>query len=486
VRVTAARSLQTFRYPIAALLGGVFALVVSRALLLETRHLVAFVAGVLLFAIASAFLGRLPDLLLYVLAFNLPFVSIEKTFFRSAETTFVTPGIPVGLMEIALFGLYAIWAFRIFVARTEPVPRLAGFDFWVLGFVAAHALSLFGSVSRTLTLFEIIRLTKYALVYFYLSRNLKRRQLPWLLAGVFFAILVQSSLAGIQYGSGRLLGIGRTKGAALDYQQYAVTGFEAVRRAEGTTFDSHALGLFFAMSLPIPFALALSRARPLRVRIAAAFVFLLGLPGLATSFGRAGWLAFAVACLVVLLFFAWWREWRSLGLVLVLVAALSLPLLLPLARYARQRLFEAPPELFTARVETVEMALKIWKQSPLVGIGANAYMRALELHYRIFEGDPYFIPPHNIFVFVLTETGIVGILCYLALMLAAGTRAVRLARQSDPLLRVLGVGCLAGLVALQVAGLFDPIYVTSVVYFFVWFLLGLVSGLDRLSRAGGG
>jgi putative inorganic carbon (hco3(-)) transporter len=485
-RVGATRRLLTLQYPIAALLGSVFALFLFQAFLLETRHLAAFVVGVLLLAGAMVLFGRLRDLLLYLLAFNLPFVSIEKSFFVSSETTFVTPGVAVGLAEIAIGSLYAVWLFLIFVAKKEPVPRPSRLDVWVLGFIAAHALSLYGSVSRILTLYEILRLSKYALVYFYLSRNLKRRHVPWILAGIFFTICVQSSLAVVQHNTGRLLGIGRTKGAELDYEQYTVTGFEAVRRAEGTTFDSHALGLFLAMSLPIPFALALNRASPSRNRLAAAAVFVLGLPGLVVSFGRAGWLAFAVACGVVLLFFALWKEWRALAAVSLLVGTLSVPLLVPFARYAHQRLFEAPPELLTARVETVEMAIGLWKESPLIGIGANGYMRALEVHYGIFEGDPYFIPPHNIFVFVLTEIGIVGIFFYVGLMVAAGARAVSLARRADPLLRVLGVGSLAGLVALQVAGVFDPIYVTSVVYFFVWFLVGFVSGLHGLSRAGCG
>lgn len=466
----------------ATLAGSFFALVVWQALKLELRHLIAFVAGIVLLSAGMLVLDRLRDLLLYVLAFSLPLTSIQKTFLLTGQTTFVTPGIQVGLADLALSALYVVWALRIFVTRDEPLPKLRRMDFWVLALVGAQGLSMLTSYAPELTFFETLRVFKLGMLYFYLSRNVRRRDLAPLVAGVMTAILIQASLGVVQQRTGRLMGIGRTKGADQDYTQYTVPGFEAVRRAEGTTFDSHALGLFMSMTLLLPLGLTLSRAVPTRFRLLTGTAFILGLPGLVVSFSRAGWLSFAVATLILIGFFIKWGDARHIVMGGILAVCLATPLVIPFGEYVQRRLFEAPPELITARVETMEMAYDLWRDRPLTGIGANAYMVALEDRLSVFEGDPYFIPVHNMVLFVLTETGIIGLATFLGLMGAVLLRCWRVATSEDRILRVLAASLFGAMIALQVAGIFDPIYITDVVYFTVWFLIGLSAAVYRLWR----
>ena len=479
------RSASAWRYTAAAISGVLFAFVVAQALGLEARFAVTFAAGVLLLSAAMTVFGRIRDLLLYVLAFNLSFTSIEKTFFVSAESTYVISGIPIGLAEICLFALYALWLHRILVEKSEPLPRLSRLDWWVLAFWAVHVTSMFEATSRTLAIMEIVRLGKYALMYFYLSHNLRRRHLQWIALAVFFAILVQSSLAVVQYRTGSLLGIGRTKGASdLDYEQYTVTNFEEVLRAEGTTFDSHALGLYMAMLLPVSLVVALTPGVQKWFRIAGWAVFVLGVPGLVASFTRAGWLAFVGAALMLLLCLLRYQYRASLRRILQAIAVavvMACIALLPLASKIRQRLFEAPPELVTARFETMEMAWDMWKDRFWTGAGTNNYMVTLENQFSIFEGDPYYIPVHNMFLLVATELGLIGLVVFLC----AGTVAVlhfwKVLRSADPLIQSLAAAVLAALVAVFIEGLFDPIYLTTVTYFTLWFLLGLGAGLSKIA-----
>jgi O-antigen ligase len=321
-------------------------------------------------------------------------------------------------------------------------------------------------------------------MYFYIAHNLRREHLKWLVAGVLFTIALQTSVAVVQHRTGTLMGIGRTKGSSdVQYEQYTVTNFESVRRAEGTTFDSHALGLFMSMSLTIPAAVALSSAVRRRWRLIAAAMLLVGLPALAVSFSRAGWAAFVAAALTLLVCLAVWGRWRSIVVVCGLAASLGAATVLPFAPQIKQRLFEAPPELISARRETIEMALEIWKDSAWIGSGANSYMVALENRFSVFEGDPYFIPVHNMFVFVLSELGVAGAIAFLGLSLAAAAVNLRLLRTGDTLFGAFGAALLAALVALYVEGLTDPIYITNVTYALFWFQLGLSAGLARLIGA---
>jgi len=473
-------------YFAAALAGAVLALIIAQALTMEPRYVAAFIVGVLLVSLSISMPRQLPNLLLYLLAFNLSFTSIEKTFFVTQESTFVISGVPVGLADICMMGLYLIWFGRIFIARTERFPRLTMLDRWVLAFWCIHLLSVLGATSRVLALLEVVRLGKYALLYFYLRHNLRRQHLKWIMAGVLFTILVQSSLALVQYRSGSLLGIGRTKGASdLNYEQYTVTGFENVSRAEGTTFDSHALGLLLGMALPVPLALALTKGLRPRYRLVAGAVFILGVPGLVLCFARAGWAAFAGAA-AVLLFCLARGQYRGKLKRLLPTAALTVAiagiLLLPFAAKVRQRLFEAPPELITGRVETAQMAIEIWRDRAWLGCGANNYMHTLELEFSVFEGDPYYIPVHNMILFVLTELGVMGLAVFLCLGGTAVLTHWRVARSEDPLLQGIGGAMLGGLAALMIEGLFDPIYATTVTYFMLWFQLGLGAGAYELAR----
>jgi hypothetical protein len=366
--------------------------------------------------------------------------------------------------------------------RRETLPQISPIDWWVLGFLAVHVLSLYNSTSRTLTLLEILRLTKYAAAFFYIEHNLKRRQIKMMVAAVLAAIVMQGAIGLVQVRTGNLLGVGRTKGAtASEYEQYTVKNFESYYRAEGTTFDSHAYGLFLAMALPLGLTALLSlRLRP-RYRFGLVLASSIGLIGLIISFARGSWVAFAAAALAIVACQLKWKRWRVVGTSTAIIAVLGTIAIVPFAAAVRQRIFEAPPELMTGRLETLEIALRLWRDSMWVGSGANTYMRLLEIRYSVFAGDPYFIPPHNLLVLILTELGVVGLICFLGFSIAVWRMMWQVISTRSDLVGVTAAGVFAAFTALEVQGLFDPIYVTNVTYFLLWFLLGMGAAMWRIT-----
>ncbi len=463
--------------------GIVLAMVVGFALdNLEVRYSLALIAATILLSLGLVLAQRLDSVALYLLAFNLPFTSIEKSFFLTSESTYVTSGIAVGLFELLLVFLYLTWFFRVAVKRSEMLPKLTPIDWWVLAFVGVHVLSLYNSTSRTLTVLEILRLTKYAAAFFYIEHNLKRRQIKMMVAAVLAAIVIQGAIGLVQVRTGDLLGIGRTKGAtASEYEQYSVKNFESYYRAEGTTFDSHAYGLFLAMSLPLGLTALLSlKLRP-TYRFGLLLVSGIGLVGLIISFARGSWVAFGAAAIVIVVCQLKWKRWRVVGTSAVVMSMLALAAIVPFAAAVRQRIFEAPPELMTGRLETLQIALRLWRDSMWVGSGANTYMRLLEIKYSAFAGDPYFIPPHNLLVLVLTELGIIGVVCFLGFSFAVWKMTWQVISVRTDLVGVTAVAVFAAFTALEAQGLFDPIYVTNVTYFLLWFLLGLGAAMWRIT-----
>ena len=466
-----------------ALLGTALAATVTFALdSMEPRYSTALFGSLLLMSAAMCVSRRAQDIALYLMAFNLPFTSIEKSLFLTQETTYVTPGVAIGLFEILLLSLYVLWFVRIFVMRSERMPRPTKLDWWVLAFVIVHVLSLYNSVSRTLTIFEIIRLMKYAAAFFYIEHNLERRQLKVIIAAVLLAATFQAAVGVVQVRTGKLLGIGRTKGASdLQYEQYTVKNFESYYRAEGTTFDSHAYGLYFALSLPLAMAILLAlRMNPAK-RVAVAAAFTMGTLGLIISFARASWAAFTVAALMVLVCLMKWKRWRVLAISGVVTLLISVPALIPFARAVQQRLFEAPPELVTGRLETLQIAINLWKENLWTGSGANTYMRLLEMKFSVFAGDPYFIPPHNMLIFILSELGVIGVLVFLGFSIAAWRTTWQVVKVRSDEIGVVAAAVFAAFTALQVEGIFDPIYITNVTYFLLWFLLGVGAAMWRMT-----
>jgi hypothetical protein len=468
-------------------IGAAFAVLTAWMLSLEPRYAFAGICGLLLTAASLTIAPHLADVVLVVIAFNLPFTGIEKTFFQTQYTTFVVPGVSVGLADICLAILYLWWFGRILITRTQGWPALRALDYFVLLFWLLHLLSLCSAASRSLTFLEVIRLGKLSLLYFYIAHNLQRRNLKWIAVGLFFALTLQTGIAMVQFQTGKLLGIGQTKGAEeKSYEQYTVDGFENVRRAEGTTFDSHALGLFCGMALLLPLALALTKDRPLWQRVISGVFFLIGVQGLALSFSRAGWVSCGFGALVAVILIVknqYRTKWNRVIPALCMAVILGIAALTPVLSKVRQRLFEAPPELLTARVETIEMGLEMWRPVAWTGIGANNYMLGLERNFSIFEGNPYFIPAHNMLVFILVELGVLGIIGFAILSWAIIRAAWRSAHNNDLLVQSFAVALLGGFIAFQIEGFTDPIYVTNVTYFYLWFQLGMIGGLERLTAS---
>src|SRR5687768_18608450 len=106
-----------FPFAASAALGATLAVVVSRMLTLEFRYFAAASVGIAMLAVGMVFVSRLRDLLFYLLAFNLAFTSIEKTFLRTEAPKFVSPGIGVGLADLTLGVLYMIWMARILIKK---------------------------------------------------------------------------------------------------------------------------------------------------------------------------------------------------------------------------------------------------------------------------------------------------------------------------------------------------------------------------------
>ena len=153
------------------------------------------------------------------------------------------------------------------------------------------------------------------------------------------------------------------------------------------------------------------------------------------------------------------------------------------------------------RRELMLTALDFWIESPIVGHGYSRYGIAMyqkalrvppanpslngwfaDLHKAVAEGreSPENIGAHNLYLEILTEYGLIGLVCYLAIFFAAWRDLKWVERNGDESQRLLAICLAAGFLTFLVCGML----VHAKYLKLPWILLGLTVALRRVATIG--
>ncbi len=469
--------------------GALFAVIPMKIMNMDFRYGLALAGGLMFLAFAMMFIHRLVDFLVYALVLHIPFAIFGKWLFVQ-EVVVPVRGVSLGLAELLLLVAYAVWFVQIFVARVESLPKLKGIDVLVGCLLGVKLLSLSLAPNKVLGTFDVIYTVKHMLMYFFLSRKIERRHLKGIVALFLMAIVLESAIAFFERITG-YVNIGNIKGNIHSPNfgvQYAVPGIEDEWRAAGTTNDSHTLGLYYAMLLPVPMAMLACVGETLRARLLYGLVLVLGLVGLVITFSRSGWLGFAVAALVASGVIAFvWKQKRIVGIMLLVVLGASC--LYPQAySHLYRRVFEAPPEIMASRFELNRTALHIWRHNFLLGAGPGNYIDALDHPKVASQHVPAQteLPVHNIFLYTAAEIGLLGFVFFFGAIAAAMRQCWKtLKGHPIPLLRAVALATLVGLLAYLVDGLTDPMFREAVPNAQFWTYMALGAAFQRMRHITG-
>jgi len=143
---------------------------------------------------------------------------------------------------------------------------------------------------------------------------------------------------------------------------------------------------------------------------------ILGSIAIILSFSRATWLIGLLAGLALVV-----RGWRKkkdmvIGLIifLALIGGLFYRLALPLSGQ----------EAIIQRFSLAQIAIKMIKANPLAGVGLNNFIPQLPNYWQQFGMTYWLQPVHNIFLLITAETGLVGLLIFLWLLVLTFKRLV--------------------------------------------------------------
>ncbi|MFF5569446.1 O-antigen ligase family protein [Streptomyces luteogriseus] len=234
-------------------------------------------------------------------------------------------------------------------------------------------------------------------------------------------------------------------------------------RAVGTFGAQDVMGMATVVSLGLVCALGLALgSAPVRQRVVALACALVLLPPLALSFSRGAWIATAVTCVVQLLLGGLRRAFATGAVVAaacaILVGGFGVGTAMLQERISSiTQVADAPDQSVTDRYTMWAAATGMWGEHPLTGVGLKGFPEHRDSHASLalsagsdtegagaaFRKQPL-LSPHNMYLLILAEQGLLGLLAlagsWLALLLCAVRALWRTRRAGAP-----GLDC--GLVA---------------------------------------
>lgn len=420
-------------------------------------------------------------------------------------TDYYFPELPLDLGQMALIVTLGVWALHMARRRVIHLPR-SPLNGLLLTFIGVAALSLLNALSLGYGLRELLKWVQMLLVMWLIVAQSKGRGGRWpIVLGAL--LLAGATEAGIGIWQSML------RGEGPKHFLISEVGFY---RAYGTFEQPNPYGGYIGLLLPLAVGLALMalerwfaplwaviKERHLMwVRQVTKAVFTVHLAPLATltvlglwllaalllSWSRGAWLGFGAAMLAML--FVWPRR-IGVGVALAFgsaaVGSLMLQFnLLPAGLAARLTEFLGSFQSFDVRgvnispfnyalVERLahwQAAQEMARHHFWLGVGIGNY----EPVYPAYALINWPLPlghAHNIYLNILAETGIIGLLAYVALWLGVLWHTWRVTHVATGWERGVAIGLFGAWVHLSVHQVVDNLYVANI-HLAIGALLGML------------
>lgn len=446
-----------------ARIGGVAALPVAVAVLLGAVYpLTAGISPMLLPAALAAV--------------ALAAISLTRPEIGIAAALLLLPLGRLGLTGHPPWLLPAVWSAWLFALALRPsvaeehgtkgrLPRggVPVILFLLVGFVA------FGVAADTRPAFPILRTDVTGLMLFFAIARLVRTRahVMWVLGGGVASAAVVSGAALFNLYTGRTGAVGFLTS----------TGDLVNRLTVGTFTQPNSLGGFLVLLAPFALGTALAARRGRLLALGALAIICLGIY---ETFSRGALLGLAAVPFVFL-------RGRRL-LVVVPFACLALLVVTPGLVGERFATANQSGGDLATRQDFWRAGLSIWQAHPIAGVGLGGFppaYAAARLPGKQFLPDSVFEPPphaHDLFIQMLAEEGVLGLLALLAVIGVAVRMTLELRGHGERWIRVVASAMLAALVAFLIHNIFDVTLIQETGIDF-WAMLGLISALAAIATA---
>jgi O-antigen ligase len=212
------------------------------------------------------------------------------------------------------------------------------------------------------------------------------------------------------------------------------------------------------------------------------------LAALLLTFTFGAWLALAATVSFFVLLFDRKQRWKVvLAGVLILVLAAILLTVGPLRPFVEDKVLGTGMgsiawDVFT-RLDTWLFAWSMWESHPLLGVGVgNFQMMQFEHDFVHSDWAPTGSSPHQTYLYILVQFGLIGLSCMLIIML--GSIRANLSLRTDPKLGLIALA-LAFALTTNMVGWFsdDSGFFGPHASYLVWLFIGLSEATHNLARA---
>lgn len=421
---------------------------------------------------------RVEDLLVMVLVLSLPLgarlrLMPDQIHLGGAEAA-------IAPLDFPLIALVLFWILGFLLRRERITWRIPTLDlrFWL--FVGISSLSLITSIAISLSLLEIARMLKMYILILLLRHYVRgRRELLNVLLFLLLGLGIQSCLGLAQDILKRTFGLGFLGERELLW--LVEVGEQTLSRAGGTLGHANVMASYLELLLPLTLALSLLRMRT-RYRVALITLLGLGTAAMIRTLSRSGWVGLALGSLLTLWLIARRKGFRlrrlrralmPLGMTMVLITILFWhPITV--------RLFAPMPYSVSFRLKLAQGALEMIKAQPLIGVGLNTFREVMTDFPSLYLFAARPAPVHNIYLLVAAETGILGLLFFLWLLIGILGIGFYYSRYSQELYAATSAGICGGLSALLAHDMLSWLFTFDPVFVLFWFLVGLLTAVARL------
>ena len=413
--------------------------------------------------------------LLAVMILDIPLECGTHLGFRpDAAVLGAIEGFDLSLTSLALAGLWVGW---LFSARARNEKLQFSVHWPIVAYTLVAAASWFVATDGTLSLFQIFLLAQMLLFYVYVSSNVHFRRevagIVWLLligAALESVLVIAMALTGYDFVVLRHIGI-----KAQMVLPGPKGGFTRPGGSVGSpNYTSAYFGILMTLAVCVWQSEALRRWRGL-----AMLVFILAAVALACTYSRGGWIA-VVLSLAILGVSRWKQGGLSRKTAATCIAGLVLAaafLFVPNPISARA--LGDDEGSAHSRIPLMHLAFRVIEANPVIGVGANNFGTVMNDYAGSEFRHEWIYTVHNQFLLVCAETGVIGLMAYLWIMLNVIRRGWRLWRVGDELFSPLALGMLAALCGLM-SHMFVDIFSGRAVVQMVWLFAALLTAMEAI------
>jgi O-antigen ligase len=433
----------------------------------------------LMVAVLSPFLAlasrSVQTVLLAIVILDIP-IQLGRTFFlRPYEADLgAIKGLTISVTTLAITGLYLSWFLRALAARIPRARRSLHVNLPLLLYIAISAFSMLIAQDAALSSFELFLLIEASLVYFYVANNIQTRGEALFVVRMLLGGCLLESLIMI------VIQFTMTPSTQWDYAIHLIaepSWSGGLMRIGGTIGVPNVAGAYLSILLACAAAVLFTSIGRV-YRWLAMSVLGFGSVALIFTFSRGAWIALIIAVFVIC-FSVWFRRGLSLKgpIALLVVGAL---LYMPFHSLISERILGDDKGSAEVRIPLMKLAYRMIADNPVMGVGANNFAVAMDRYLTPEFRHGWRFSVHNKYLLVLAETGVGGLLAYLAFLLGTLRTGWQCWKLQDHLLSPLALGLAAGVAGHMVHLTVDLFHVRPVQQL-LWLVAGLLTAMYRIS-----